>query len=220
MRLPAYRTKTDLVYEALRHAILAGRYAPGSRIVLDHVAAELGTSKVPVREAVVRLVGEGWLDTKPHVGPTVPELSPEEVRETSILRSVVEGGAVGYAVNEISDAAVRQLQGLVAEMDDQARRLDPVYPETNLRFHLLIFDACPHRVLKTMAADLARKSARLRTVSYMPGYLATSQAQHRQVVEALERRDGQLAETLVREHIAHAGMLLWQYALEHSKDRS
>ena len=113
----------------------------------------------------------------------------------------------------------RQLQGLVAEMDDQARRLDPVYPETNLRFHLLIFDACPHRVLKTMAADLARKSARLRTVSYMPGYLATSQAQHRQVVEALERRDGQLAETLVREHIAHAGMLLWQYAMEHSKDR-
>jgi DNA-binding GntR family transcriptional regulator len=218
VRLPAYRTKTDLVYETLRKAILAGQYPAGSRIVLDQVAAELGTSKVPVREAVVRLVGEGWLDTRPHVGPTVPELSPQEIRETSVLRSVVEGGAVRYAVETITEDILGSLRTLLAEMDRQAADGDPLYPEANLRFHLLTFETCRYTTLKSMASDLVRKAARLRTVRFVPEYLAVSQTQHRQVVEALEARNAQLAETLVREHIAHAGTLLWHFAVSRANE--
>lgn len=57
--LDSYRTKTQLAYEQLRDAILAGKYLPGSRIIADQLAAELGVSKVPIREAITRLVGSG-----------------------------------------------------------------------------------------------------------------------------------------------------------------
>ena len=66
--LAAYRTETELVYHELRRAILIGDYGPGQRIVADRVAAEIGLSRVPVREAIVRLVGEVGLESSRHVG--------------------------------------------------------------------------------------------------------------------------------------------------------
>ena len=66
--LAAYRTETELVYHELRRPILTGDYGPGQRIVADRVAAQIGLSRVPVREAIVRLVGEVGLESSRHVG--------------------------------------------------------------------------------------------------------------------------------------------------------
>jgi DNA-binding GntR family transcriptional regulator len=65
-----------------------------------------------------------------------------------------------------------------------------------------------------MAASVLEKSRRLRTVRFLPEYLPESQREHRRLLEAIEQRDAAAAERLTRQHIEHAGRLLWKFAVE------
>lgn len=215
--LSGYRTKGDLVYEALREAILAGRFQPGSRINIDQLAIELGTSKVPIREAIGRLVGEGWLQMSPHVGAIVPQLSADDIIETSIIRSVTEGAAVRFSAPRLSESSLKSLRKLVARMDQAVKTDDPEFPQLNLDFHAITFSACPFPTLKTMASSLLEKASRLRTVRFLPQYLPEAQAQHRKILQALEEHDGKAAERITRHHVEHAGKLLARFATEHGE---
>ncbi len=219
LSLANHKTKTDLVYETLREAIVAGHYRPGSRIVADQLAQELGISKVPVREAIVRLVGEGWLQIKAHSGATVPELSPDEILETSMLRAATEGLATRLAGDHVTPAGLKQLHAHLDRMEQAAR--DPQrYPRLNYDFHLLAFESCPYPSLKAMAASLLAKTYRLAPVRVHPEYLPESQQQHRELVEALSHRRGEQAEQIVRHHVEQSGRLLWQFALERMESNS
>ncbi len=169
-----------------------------------------------MREAVVRLAGEGWLEMQPHVGAAMPELRAEEIRETAIIRAVVEGAAVRLSAEHLTVAALDRLRALVKQMDDLVTKVGE-YPDLNVRFHATAFEACPYPTLRTMAESLLEKSFRLRTVRFLPEYLAESQAEHRQLLEALERRDGVAAEQIIRHHIEHAGNLLSQFALQQNR---
>lgn len=214
LSLPSHRTKTDLVYEALRQAVVSGRYQPGSRIVADQLAQEMGISKVPVREAIVRLVGEGWLQVKAHVGAVVPELSPDDILDTTMLRAATEGLATRLAADHITPAILSQLRALLERMEKAAKRDYLRYPRLNLEFHSLAFQSCPYPSLRAMAASSAEKTYRLAPVRMLPDYLPESQAQHRDLLEALAHRRGEEAERLVRHHVERSGRLLWQFALK------
>lgn len=217
--LVEYRTKTDLVYEALRKRIVAGYYPPGSRVVVDQVALELGTSKVPVREAVVRLAGEGWLQMQPHVGATVPELQPQEILETSIIRAALESVAVRLATDRLTEATLERMRALVEAMDTAIANKSPDYPDLNVQFHTAAFEGCPYPTLQQMAESVLERSYRHRTVRFVPGYLPESQIEHRRLLAALEARDAEAAEAITRQHIEHAGRLLWQFAVERATER-
>ena len=88
-----FKSKTDLVTDLLREELQAGKPGPGERLVVSQVAARLGVSKVPVREAVTRLTGEGLLLYKPNIGPVVPAFTAEEVYETALMRVALESVA-------------------------------------------------------------------------------------------------------------------------------
>ncbi|MHB1329718.1 MAG: GntR family transcriptional regulator [Gemmatimonadales bacterium] len=210
----AYRTKSDLVYEALRTDLMAGRYPPGTRIIVDQLAAELGTSKVPVREAVGRLVGEGWLQARAHAGAIVPELQPDEILETSVIRAAIEGAAIRHSVPNLQLKTVQQLEKLLDAMDAASRKNDGRYPELNFEFHSSAFSDCCYPALRAMARSLAERSLRLRTVRFLPEYESESQLQHRALLAAMRRGAAEESERLVRHHIEHAGRLLSEYALE------
>ena len=209
-----HKTKTDMVYETLKQPIVAGRHPPGSRIVADQLALELGISKVPIREAIVRLVGEGWLQIKPHVGAVVPELSPDEILDQSALRAAVEGLATRLAVEYITPPVLDRLHDILERMEEVAGSDHLAYPKLNLDFHSTAFQCCPYPSLQTMAASLAEKTYRLATVRLHPEYLPTSQAQHRELLTAIEERRGADVEMIVRHHVEYSGRLLWQTALE------
>jgi DNA-binding GntR family transcriptional regulator len=210
---PPYRTKTELAYQALRDELMAGAYPPGARVVVDQFAARMGTSRIPVREAVLRLVAEGWLQISPHVGAFVPELSPDEVLETSVIRAAVEGAAVRAAAPHVSPAALEQLRALVQRLDTTPAA---EYPRVNFEFHALTFAACPHPLLKSMAESALERTRRAPTVRFLPSYMADSQRQHRALLEAIERRDGEFAERIAKGHAEHSGNLLWEFAKEHA----
>lgn len=211
----AHKTKTDFAYETLRREILAGRYPPGSRIVADQVAQEMALSRVPVREAIGRLAGEGWLQIKPHVGAVVPELSPDEILETSAMRAALEGMAVRLAVESGLPPDVEQLRQLI----DRLEVLDPQsaseYEVLNVHFHSTTLQTCPYPSLRAMAISLSQKiTYRFSPVRALPQNQAESHAEHRALLAALERRDAIEAERVVRHHAERAGRVLWRFAMD------
>ncbi len=210
--LSSYKTKSEYIYQDLRQAILKGEYPPGSRIVVDTVADEYGVSKVPVREAILRLAGEGWIDVTAHVGAVVPELSPGEIWETALVRSVVEGLVGRLAAEYLTAADTDVLRQLLARMDVLAGAASIEYVQCNLDFHQAMAASIPYALLRDLTKTLGEKAMRLRTVHFLPNYSEQSQVEHWAILHALEQRDGEAAERLCRVHVESAGRLLSEFA--------
>lgn len=203
-----FKTKCELVYESLRSSILRGDLRPGQRIVLDRVAEELGVSKVPVREAVTRMVGEGWVVLQPHIGPVVPRLVADEVIETAVMRAALEGAAVGFAVREMQLELLQSIKAVVSRMDRALGdgRID--FPALNRQFHSMMIAACGFPHLIELSSTLMGKTVRYQTVRRVPEYLVQSQAEHWEILGAATKRDTALAGDLTRRHILTAGYRL------------
>ena len=212
--LAGYRTKTELVYQELRRAILAGDFMAGSRVVADQVAVEMGVSRVPVREAIGRLVGEGWLESSAHIGAMVPLLSPHDILETSVVRAALEATAAKHAVEFLTVGDLARLSSLSDRMEVAAKTDAPEFPELNLAFHAGLINRCPFPSLREQAGDLAQKALRWRTVRLLPRYLPETQREHRAILKAARARDGETLSRLVQEHSEVAGRLLCEFATD------
>lgn len=196
----AYRSKADLVTEHLRTELQAGRPGPGERIVVDRVASRLGVSKVPVREAVTRLTGEGLLVHVPNVGPVVPEFSAHEIRETAIMRVAIEAAALPSALPRHTDETIARLDGLLAEMSG----VEVDYPALNVRLHEQILDPTPYRELHRTAHALLARAQRYAIVHTVPGYRPHANEEHAQLVELVKQRDLDALQQLNHHHVTTA----------------
>lgn len=203
-----YRTKAELVYAALRSSILHGELKAGDRIVLDQVASLLGVSKVPVREAVTRLVGEGWVVLRPHIGPVVPRLSADEVVETAVIRAAVEAAAVTSAVPDLSSDLGKSIQTLLRRMDQALSDPRADFPAMNRRFHSMMVASCRFAHLREMAETLMGQTVRYQTVRRVPDYLEFSQMEHWEMFAAASSGKAELAGELAKAHILTAGYRL------------
>jgi DNA-binding GntR family transcriptional regulator len=206
------QTKVSRVYAELKRGIMAGDYPPGTRIVADQVAEALGVSTVPIREALLRLSGEGWVELSPHVGAIVPQFDPNEILETALIRAALESTATRLATPHLSLTDLELLEQHLDAMDLAAEKSSVDYPALNMRFHLMIVAACPYPRMRDLITQIAEKTMRLRTVTFIPHYVAESQREHHQILDALRSRDADVAESLARRHIEKAGQLLWEHA--------
>src|SRR5262249_18480333 len=112
-----FQTKAELVYERLRDAILGGELRPGERVNIDALSRELGISKIPLREAVQRLAGQGLIvQPTPHAGAQVAQLSLREMRGLYLALAALEGLAARMAAATIADAELAALQELHEQM--------------------------------------------------------------------------------------------------------
>ncbi|UPK74562.1 GntR family transcriptional regulator [Nocardioidaceae bacterium SCSIO 66511] len=196
----AYRSKADLVTEHLRTELQAGRPGPGERIVVDRVAFQLGVSKVPVREAVTRLTGEGLLVHVPNVGPVVPEFSAHEIRETAIMRVAIESAALPTALPRHTDETIATLENLLTEMSGS----DVDYPALNVKLHAEILDPTPYRELHRTAHTLLARAQRYAIVHAVPGYRTHANEEHAQLVALVKKRDLDELQRLNHHHITTA----------------
>ncbi len=210
---PDHRTKVRLVYSELKRRIIAGEYPPGGRIVADQAADSFGVSAVPVREALLRLAGEGWVKIIPHVGATVPAFEPSEILETALIRGAIESTATRLATPHLTNQDLEKLEGCLIAMDEASEAGSDLYPKLNMEFHLAIVAACPYPRMRDLITQIAEKTMQLRTVNVIPHYLPESQREHREILDALRARDSELAELLCRRHIETAGQLLWEHAM-------
>ncbi|WP_433089122.1 GntR family transcriptional regulator [Dactylosporangium sp. CA-052675] len=209
-RLDGFQTKADVVYDRLRQAILAGELRPGARINIDALSRSLGISKIPLREAIQKLTGQGLVvQPNPHAGAHVAPLSLREMRGVYLARGAMEGLAARVAATTIGDGELDELQELHEQMRFQFERgrLTPM-SELNRRFHTGIATATRYATLREMT-DLAL----LRVQHYRVGVRVDPAwgqviTEHAAILDALRRHDPDDAERAARDHVE------WQLGVE------
>src|SRR4051812_44621516 len=123
----------------LRRCLLDGGVPPGTPIPLDEVAAVFGVSRIPVREALKTLIGEGLVEHRPNFGYTVAKLTPEELHELYVVRGVLEAAALGAAVSRAQPAHDEQARAAHAALAEALAAGDVrAYHRESRRFHLAL----------------------------------------------------------------------------------
>ena len=194
----------EFVLGRLRGAIREGRYQPGQRIREAEVAAWLGVSRTPVREAFRRLQADGLLVLTPWRGAAVAELGRNQVVELYAMRRVLEGTAAGLAARHASDAEIEVLYELLKR--DETAGADPGrLAKINRLFHQAIYAAAHNRYLLQALNALADSLALLRSTTYeVPGRAGRARLEHVEIADAIKIGDAEAAERAARAHIAAA----------------
>jgi len=202
---PLVRNASAAATELIRAAILDGRLPPGQRLKEEELARELGISRTPVREALLILQAEGLVDAAPNRGAVVRSHAAGDLEDLYQLRALLEGYATRRAAANITEAA---LESLEASCDRFEELMDSEVQELvkeNLLFHNVILDAAQSR----RVAELIRKVIELPLVYrsyiwYSIDQRRISAHYHRQITRALEMRDGERAELVMKEHVFEA----------------
>jgi DNA-binding GntR family transcriptional regulator len=197
------RTLWEQVFAHLREEILANRLAPGTEINEVAFARQLGVSRGPLREALGRLAAEGLVTITPRRGAVVTKLTRTEFLEAYQVREALESLAVKLAVPRLTEEQRRQLHALSDEMVECARRGDVSgFFAVNRRFHDVFVQASGNRRLQETHAQLMAQMGRLMNKSHeLRGGLEQSIAEHRAILDAVDRGDALGAARLLEEHI-------------------
>ncbi len=193
----------EKVHEKLREAILRGHLKPGERLIERKLAGQLGVSRTPVREALRILELEGLVSHLPRIGAVVAQVNDMEVYEVYRIRVVLEGLAARMAAERIEPDQLARLAELLTSMEELAAKDDlEGLEKAHREFNDTIYRAAGSPRLYGMISSLVDYIATYARVGYShPGRVAEALQEHRQLVEAVKLRDGDLAEQAAREHI-------------------
>jgi DNA-binding GntR family transcriptional regulator len=196
---------TDKVYEALKATISQINIYEGEgepRLDERQLSEDLGVSRTPIREAIARLEQEGLVRTVPRRGVFVVRKTKRELIEMIVVWAALESMAARLVTQQASDDEIATLRAMFArfEGDKIKARIDE-YSETNIRFHQALIAMSRCELLVAMAQNLFihMRSIRHRTIAENDR-ATRSIIDHINIIEALERRDTELAERLARQH--------------------
>ncbi len=201
---------TDKTYDALKAAITSINIydAPGEpRIDERQLAEDLGVSRTPIREAIARLEQEGFLRIVPRRGVFIVRKTKREVLEMITVWAALEGMAARLITEHASDAEIATLREMFGTFEGgQVEAKIDEYSETNISFHQALLRLSKCDLLNRIAENLFihMRSIRMRTISE-DHRASRSIIDHMNIIEALERRDTELAERLARQHTLDLG---------------
>jgi GntR family transcriptional regulator of vanillate catabolism len=199
----------------LREMILAGELPGGARIAELALVERLGVSRTPIRAALMRLEQEGLLEALPNGGYAVRTFSERDVADAIELRGTVEGLAARLAAERgVAEVVLTEARACLDEVDQLLRQpaLDDEdftrYVRLNQRFHNLLAEMAGSAVLareleRVVNLPFASPSGFVVVQANSPqarDMLVVAQDQHRQVLDAIGRREGSRAEAIMREH--------------------
>jgi DNA-binding GntR family transcriptional regulator len=204
-------TKTALAVDALRGAILRGEIAQNAPLTVTRLAAQLGMSPTPVREAIRTLQAEGLLRLEPHHSASVTQYSAKDIHDIFHLRADLESQATRLAVPRLTDAQIADLDDMQREMRDVARRGDiERLNRLNADWHLLIYGAAENRVLLEVVQHLWKKF--MFEINWIqPDGAERSLEQHERLLAAIHARDADAAAAAIRAHIQRAESAAIEY---------
>ena len=191
------------VYEALRTSILVGELGPDQRLIEEQLAAEMGASRTPVREAIQKLEAENLVVRKPRGGFIVRRMSMKDVEEVFGIRAVLEGYAAFLSTKNLNLQAVKKMEEILDKYDDCFQKGDNngMIKMATL-FHDRLYRTARSNILHQMIARLRDYFFRYRLMLLdLPGMAEESSAEHRQMLEAMKRGDAEEAERMVKAHI-------------------
>ncbi|HEY4373371.1 MAG TPA: GntR family transcriptional regulator [Burkholderiales bacterium] len=194
------------IENALRQAIMTGRYPPGTRLVERELCETFGVSRTSVREALRRLEAEKLVRNFPNKGPVVATISKSEAAGLYAMRALLEGYAAGEFARHASEQAIMRFGEVaktlraVATSGDQASVL-----MAKTKLYDVMLDNCGNSVVKEVLTSLYSRINLLRATSLMhPDRLPSSLREIDRVFRAFKARDAEGAEAAMRAHVVNA----------------
>jgi DNA-binding GntR family transcriptional regulator len=193
----------ESAYREIRRRIFDNEYPQGHQVLEQELAAELGMSRTPIREALVRLANENLVQLIPRHGMRVVPLSVDDLRDMYEVLTALELTAIErLARSRPGPPVFDAIDDVLEAMDAAIRKRDPdSWVKGDERFHRLLLDLCGNARLKTLADALWDQGhrARITTVRLRPD-LQPSNQEHRAVVHAIRRGDWKDARS---RHLSH-----------------
>ncbi len=206
---PEQGTLADIATHRLAHSIVTGELAQGQKLNEAELAESFGMGRGPLREALRHLEGMRLVKRIPNVGARVVVLDRKTLSDLYAVREALEGMACRIAASQMSDDEIAQLRKLLDQHEAQIKKQGgKVYAqnEGDLDFHYQIVRGSRNQMLMDMLGSEQYQLLRMCRYRTSRNAQRTGPAlqQHRQIVEALAQRDGELAEMLMRRHIQGA----------------
>ena len=202
-------TAIDKAYGAIQEAILEGRHPPGSHLTERDLAAELGMSRTPVREALRQLASDGFARHRPNSGVTVLQLSEKSVADLAELRAHLAELAGRLAAAAIGEEGLGTLDGLASDIASVIEQAGPRVSVDVLtlfrRFHLVIVEACGNDWLARQFKQTTFLSVMHATYEELSvEEWSTIARYYPDLVSALRLRDAELVAALMRGYFLQA----------------
>ncbi|MCG8442879.1 MAG: GntR family transcriptional regulator, partial [Caulobacterales bacterium] len=184
----------DQAYWVIRQAILDGAFAQGERLPEEKLVDACGVSRTPVREALRRLVVEGFVEIEPRQSARVASWTWEEIEEVFDLRSVLESHGARLAAKRATNAHLEALRRHAAAIEDayadRDESFEATFTESNAAFHRTVIEAAHRPRLAQVVSQLSLPPMIFRTLDlYDDQAIQRSLAQHRELIAALEAGD-------------------------------
>ncbi len=194
------------VYETLENAILNGEYQPGESLSELKLSKSLGVSRTPVREALMQLEQEGLVENIPNKGAQVVGISQEDVEDIYAIRIRIEGLAARLCAEHMPEEEVVELQRTVELQEFYLSKADiPALEKLDNAFHKMMYHGSGSHPLQHVLTNFHHYIQWARFTSFgINGRSQKSVAEHRAILEAIQRRDPDAAEEAARVHIEHA----------------
>jgi DNA-binding GntR family transcriptional regulator len=213
LRPLARQTRAVATVDGIRERILDGTYPEGEQLRQDVLAADLGVSRIPVREALRQLEAEGFVTFNPHRGAVVSTLSIAEIEELFALRTKLEGELLRRAVPLLSDDDFGRAEEILDEYEAAFRDRDvAAWGDLNWQFHSTLYSAANRPVTLGVVERLhlhANRYARMQLA--LTHGESRAQEEHRAIVAAARTGTPGRACTLLGAHILGAGHSLVQF---------
>ncbi|TWH77358.1 transcriptional regulator, GntR family [Azomonas agilis] len=200
-------TLSEQVFRQIQSAIVRGEIPPGAKISEPELARTYGISRGPLREAIHRLEGQKLLVRVPHVGARVVSLSHAELIELYEIRESLEGMACRLAAERMTPQDIDELRRVLDTHErDEAFRAGVGYyqQEGDFDFHYRIIQGCGNTTLARMLCGELYQLVRMYRIQYSTTPNRPRQAfnEHHRILDAIAEGDAELAELLMRRHIA------------------
>jgi DNA-binding GntR family transcriptional regulator len=205
MKLTRPKSLKDMVADEVRTRIIDGRIALGAGLSENGLAAELGISKTPVREALLQLKQEGLVEVQPQRGTYVFRMAPEQVVMISELREILELAAIKAAVARNHPALAERMSGIYAAMRDAYEADDRLaYRKLDGEYHETIIELCGNPYIRNAYSQIGFCIQALRSrLSNQVQLNRLSLADHREMLKLVKARDVAALQRLLRAHINH-----------------
>ncbi len=198
----SFQSRNEQVYDHVRAMIISGQLEPGSRLVVDRLALELGVSHIPIREALSQLEADGFVEKTAYVGASVTDLKADAIEELFELLAALETISAKAAGKRMGEAALSDLGALVVRMD--AHTGDPdLWSAENKRLHEFICEQAGTPFIKKTLHLALDHWDRLRNIylkEVSAGRIELAQKEHHDLLDALKARDETRLEQVIRSH--------------------
>ncbi len=182
-------TLNDRVYRELKNSIMSGAFKPGAELTLRSVAEALGTSFMPVRDAMRRLVTERGLEIRPSRTIAIPTLSAEEFLELRRVRVLLEGEAVALAAEKITERQLANVRTRLKKLKGLSKDRRGQFWALNLKLHFAIYEVGASPLMLSIIESLWLQLGPILARVSVSRALNDSADPHQLLVSALEEHD-------------------------------